>query len=167
MPGSQRSFPGINICIYLTKNLVPQLYPLLLNPVFEFILGISGPFGVGACFEFIFQIFLHQLFWKYGFLVCTGIFRVIYWSWTTHIFTSPLLFGKKKHDPSRSCLFFLVCHWEVFLVALQFVIIYKAGECSSEEEVYILIGVYRRKTILGGNSRQQLNCNHNQSCHLT
>ena len=27
MPGSQRSFPGINICIYLTKNLVPQLYP--------------------------------------------------------------------------------------------------------------------------------------------
>ena len=54
-----------------------------------------------------------------------------------------------------------------FLVALQFVIIYKAGECSSEEEVYILIGVYRRKTILGGNSRQQLNCNHNQSCHLT
>ena len=53
MPGSQRSFPGINICIYLTKNLIPQLYPLLLNPVFEFILGISGPFGVGACFEFV------------------------------------------------------------------------------------------------------------------
>ena len=137
MPGSQRSFPGINICIYLTKNLVPQLYPLLLNPVFEFILGISGPFGVGACFEFIFQIFLHQLFWKYGFLVCTGIFRVIYWSWTTHIFTSPLLFGKKKHAPSRSCLFFLVCHWEVFPRCIAVCLIYKAGECSYKEDVYI------------------------------
>ena len=74
---------------------------------------------------------------------------------------------EKARHLLMSCSFFLVCHWEVFLVALQFVIIYKAGECSSEEEVYILIGVYRCKTVLGGNSRQQLNCNHNQSCHLT
>lgn len=81
-----------------------------------------------------------------------------------------ILFYRAKEKARHllmSCSFFLVCHWEVFLVALQFVIIYKAGECSSEEEVYILIGVYRCKTVLGGNSRQQLNCNHNQSCHLT
>ena len=78
-----------------------------------------------------------------------------------------LLSKEKARHLLMSCSFFLVCHWEVFLVALQFVIIYKAGECSSEEEVYILIGVYRCKTVLGGNSRQQLNCNHNQSCHLT
>ena len=74
---------------------------------------------------------------------------------------------EKARHLLMSCSFFLVCHWEVFLVALQFVIIYKAGECSSEEEVYILIGVYRRKTILGGNGRRQLNCNNNQSCRLT
>ena len=78
-----------------------------------------------------------------------------------------LLSKEKARHLLMSCSFFLVCHWEVFLVALQFAIIYKAGECSSEEEVYILIGVYRCKTVLGGNSRQQLNCNHNQSCHLT
>lgn len=84
-----------------------------------------------------------------------SVFYLFYWA------------KEKARHLLMSCSFFLVCHWEVFLVALQFVIIYKAGECSSEEEVYILIGVYRCKTVLGGNSRQQLNCNHNQSCHLT
>ena len=144
MPGSQRSFPGINICIYLTKNLVPQLYPLLLNPVFEFILGISGPFGVGACFEsFGLSIALELLIFS----------RLLYiWiekTWPLEVMS--FLFGMSLRGfSSLHCSLPYIQSWGMLL---QRGCIYK-------------LEFYHCKIILGGNDRQQYNCNNNQCCSL-
>ena len=84
-----------------------------------------------------------------------------------NIATSPYDIPKRKSVASVHATLFL------FGMSLRgfsslhcsFVYIYKAGECSFKKRKYIVIGVHRRKAILGGNDRQQHNCNNNLNSH--